>query len=210
MWRLTAKRAYHKAGRIVTADGEVCVGYPIQVSVWATLPPIANESQRTLCVWGEGGERGWIKRVGECAHACIWYKNQYYNISWNSNVRSCVWGLRWSSSYLTVKFSFTRVEAVLHFLTVMNTSCTGIRKFAPKASVLDIARLARPTEETTLWMCEGGGERGVERRRRGWSSARRLSEREDQLTSVLVQFLNSWHPPFGTSAHSSMSMHTCK
>ena len=73
--------------------------------------------------------------------------------------------MRWSNSYLTVKFSFTRVEAVRDFLTVMNTGCTGIRKFAPKISVVNIARLARPTEETTRGVCEcvrRGGGRGEE------------------------------------------------
>ena len=61
MWRLIAKRAraYHRAGRVVTADGEVGVGYTVQVRVWATLPPIANEPQRTLFVCeGRGVEGG--------------------------------------------------------------------------------------------------------------------------------------------------------
>ena len=93
MWRLIAKRAraYHRAGRVVTADGEVGVGYTVQVRVWATLPPIANESQRTLCVcevegW-RGGGGGGVKRVGKCAHAT--YKTQNLS-SQHSTVRRCM------------------------------------------------------------------------------------------------------------------------
>ena len=58
MWGSKRARTYHRAGRIVTADGEVSVGYAIQVRVWATLPPIAHESQRTLCVCEVEGEWG--------------------------------------------------------------------------------------------------------------------------------------------------------
>lgn len=48
VWRLTV-RAYHWAGRVVTAEGQLCVGNSIQICVWATLLTVANIGQRTLC-----------------------------------------------------------------------------------------------------------------------------------------------------------------